>query len=73
MAVEHGRPFDLMAAIPSSILKQVEKELVPRIEAEVGARLFPQIVQLTLRVLALLSLIGVAIALAAKYFDVQST
>ena len=72
-AVEYGKPFDLVAAIPTSILQQVEKELVPRIEAEVGARLFPQIVQLTLRVLALLSLIGVAVALASKYFDLQKT
>jgi len=72
-AIEHGKPFNLLAVIPEWILQKVEKELVPRIEAEVGARLFPQIVQLTLRVLALLSLIGVAIALSAKYFDVQST
>lgn len=72
-AVEYGKPFDLVAAIPASILQQVRKELVPSIEAEVGARLFPHLVQLTLRVLALLSLIGVAIALSAKYFDVKNT
>ena len=72
-AVEYGKPFDLVAAIPTSILQEVKKELVPRIEADVGARLFPQIVQLTLRVLALLSLIGVAVALASKYFDLQKT
>jgi len=72
-AIEHGKPFNLMAVIPEWILQKVEKEIVPRIEAEVGARLFPQIVQLTLRVLALLSLIGVAIALGSKYFDLQKT
>ena len=73
IAVENGKPFDLIANIPSFILEKVEKEIVPRLEAEVGARLYPQIIQLTLRVLALLSLVGVAVALAAKYFDVKQT
>jgi len=72
-AIEYGKPFNLLASVPEWMLQKVEKDIVPRIEAEVGARLFPQIVQLTLRILALLSLIGVAIALAAKYFDVQKT
>ena len=72
MAVEYGKPFGLIANIPSSLLERVEKGLLPRLEAEVGARMFPQIVQLTLRVLALLSLIGVAVSLAAKYFDLKS-
>lgn len=66
IAVENGKPFDLIANIPSFILEKVEKEVVPRLEAEVGARLYPQIIQLTLRVLALLSLIGVLVAVAGK-------
>lgn len=73
MAIEHGKPFDLLAAIPKSILEKVEKEIVPHVEPQVGARLYPQILQLTMRLLALLSLIGVAVALAAKYFDLKET
>ncbi len=73
MAIEYGKPFDLLAAIPKSILEKVEKEIVPHVGPQVGAKLYPQIVQLTLRVLGLLSLIGVAVALAAKYFDLEKT
>jgi len=72
VAVEYGKPFDLIANIPAFIVEKIEKGFAPRLEAEVGA-MFPQIVQLTLRVLALLSLIGVAVGLAAKYFDIKAT
>ena len=72
-AVEYGKPFDLMAAIPESILDRTEKEVIPHVEAQVGARLFPQMVQLTIRIIALLSLVGVMVALAGQYFDKGTT
>jgi deoxycytidine triphosphate deaminase len=70
-AIEHGVPFGLLAALPDFILEQVEKTMIPRVEAEVGARLFPQIVQLTLRVMALLSLVGVLVAVTRGFLQLE--
>jgi deoxycytidine triphosphate deaminase len=73
IAIEYGRPFDFFANIPKLIKDTIEKEVTPKISAEVEAKLFPQVVQLTIRVIALLSLIGVAAALAGQYFQKEVT
>jgi len=68
-AIQYGKPFDIIANIPKLVEENIERECIPRIHAEVVERLFPQIVQLTIRVIALLSLIGAVIALAGQYFQ----
>lgn len=65
-AVEYGRPFDLFANIPNLVMDTIEKEVIPRIRAEVEANIFPKIITLTLTVLGFLSLI---IAVAAFLMD----
>lgn len=72
-AIQYGKPFDLIANIPKLVGENIERESIAKIHAEVVERLFPQIVQLTIRIIALLSLIGVAVALAGQYFQGKAT
>lgn len=73
VAVEYGKPFDLIANIPKLVGENIERESIPRIHAGVVERLFPQIVILTIRIIALLSLIGVAVAIAGRYIQGKVT
>lgn len=67
-AIEYGRPFNLLAAIPDFIMEKMERDITPKIQAEVEANVFPKIVTLTLTVLGFLSLIiAVAAFLMEKY------
>jgi deoxycytidine triphosphate deaminase len=67
-AIEHGKPFDLLAAIPGFVMERMERETNPRIRAEVEASVFPKTVTLTLTVLGFLSLIvAVAAFVIEKY------
>lgn len=72
-AVEYGKPLHLLRGMPQHIMNSVEDRIVPRVRAEVGRSVFPELITLTLRVLSLLSLLGVMVALAAKYFDLKAT
>ncbi len=68
VAVEYGKPFDSVAAIPEFIIDKMRHEITPRIQAEVEANVFPKIVTLTLTVLGFLSLIiAVAAFVIEKY------
>lgn len=73
VAQEYGGPFRVLPGMIDSVLERVAKEIVPRVEAEVGANLFPQIVTLMLRVLGMLSLIAVLVSLGAKYLELGAT
>ena len=64
--VRYGKPFDLIANIPNLVMDTIDKEVIPRIRAEVEANIFPKIITLTLTVLGFLSLI---IAVAAFLMD----
>jgi deoxycytidine triphosphate deaminase len=68
VAVERGKPFNLIAAIPEFIIDKMRHEITPRIQAEVEANIFPKIITLTLTVLGFLSLvIAVAAFVMEKY------
>ncbi len=69
-AIERGKPFDMVAAIPGLVMEMAENEVIPKIEAEVEASLFPKVVTLTLTVLGFLSFI---VAVAAFVFDKYKT
>lgn len=64
--VRYGKPFDLIANIPNLVMDTIDKEVIPRIRAEIEANIFPKIITLTLTVLGFLSLI---IAVAAFLMD----
>lgn len=67
-AIEHGKPFDLLAAVPGFVMERMERETNPRIRAEVEASVFPKTVTLTLTVLGFISLIvAVAAFVIEKY------
>ena len=65
-AVDHGKPFDLVANIPKMVMETFVGEIAPRIRAEVEASVFPKTVTLTLTVLGFISLI---IAITAYLID----
>ncbi|HLB73822.1 MAG TPA: hypothetical protein VJJ98_07370 [Sedimentisphaerales bacterium] len=68
IAVEYGKPFDAFARIPDTIVKRIEDDTIPKIQAEVEASVFPKVVTLTLTVLGFLSLIIAVVAfLMDKY------
>jgi len=72
-AIQYGKPFDIIANIPKLVEENIERESIPKIHAGVVERLFPQIVILTIRIIALLSLIGVAVAIAGRYIQGKVT
>lgn len=61
-AVERGRPFHLLSELPEFIMGKVDREITPKLRAEVEATLFPKTITLTLTVLGFLSLIVAIIA-----------
>lgn len=71
-AMNHGEPFDLLPGIPDLIMENIEREIGPRIRAEVEANLFPKIVTLTLTVLGFLSLIIAVTAFVVDKYRQQS-
>lgn len=71
-AVERGRPFHLLSAIPQIIRDNIEHEVTPRIRAEVEASIFPKIITLTLTVLGFLSLIIAVTAFVMDKYRVGS-
>jgi uncharacterized membrane protein YqjE len=66
IAIEHGIPFNVLAAIPEMIMEKIKRDVAPRIRAEVEANIFPKTVTLTLTVLGFLSLI---VAISAFVMD----
>lgn len=67
-AKEFGGPCKFLPIIPEYTMREVENRIVPKIEAEVSANLFPKLVTLTLTVLGLLSLIAAIISLLLGKF-----
>lgn len=65
-AKQYGKPFDLVAKIPRTIQTMIEKEIAPRIEAEIESSIFPRVITLMFSVLGFLSLIIAVLALVGK-------
>ena len=59
MAVRHGKPFDVIAKMPNSILERIENESVPQIEAKIESNIQVRVVLLVFSMFGLLSL-GIA-------------
>jgi deoxycytidine triphosphate deaminase len=72
VAVEHGKPFDLLANIPKLVMETIEREITPTIRAEVESSVFPRTVTLTLTVLGFLSLIVAVAAFVVDKFRPQT-
>ncbi len=70
-AVERGRPFDLLAELPNFILEKVERDITPKLRAEVEASLFPKTITLTLTVLGFLSLIVAILAIVTDKYKLS--
>jgi deoxycytidine triphosphate deaminase len=70
-AVERGRPFDLLAELPNFIVEKVERDISPRLRAEVEASLFPKTITLTLTVLGFLSLIVAILAIVTDKYKLS--
>jgi hypothetical protein len=60
VAVRYGKPFDLIAQIPETIRRKMEKETIPRIEAEIESKIQ---IHVTLLVLSLFGFISLSIAI----------
>ncbi len=71
-AIEKGKPFNEISAIPELVMKRVENEFMPKIRAEVEAKLFPKMVTLMLTVLGFLSLIVAVAVFILDRFSVDS-
>lgn len=71
-AVERGRPFHLLAELPNFIIEKIDREITPRLRAEVEADLFPKTVTLTLTVLGFLSLIVAMVAFVIDKYKPES-
>ncbi len=67
-AIDHGIPFNLLPAIPELIMQNIEREIAPRIRAEVEASLFPKTVTLTLTVLGFLSFVIAVVAFVMEKY-----
>ncbi|MBU1260279.1 MAG: hypothetical protein KJ757_03970 [Planctomycetes bacterium] len=66
VAEQYGKPFDLIARIPQSIINKFETETMSKIQVEIENSIFPKVITLMFSVLGLLSLIVAILALSNK-------
>lgn len=71
-AIQHGRPFDLLTGIHELVVDTIDRDVAPRIRAEVEASLFPKTVSLTLSVIGFLSLIIATLAFLLDKYKINS-
>jgi len=71
-AIEYGTPFNYLSAIPDFIMEGIDREITPRIRAEVEASVFPKTVTLTLTVLGFLTLIIAVVAFLMEKYKPKS-
>ncbi len=76
VALEHGKPFDLIANIPKLVEdipklveEQVDKVVEVTIAKEIGRNVIPRMLQLTISILGFLALIVAIVGLLAGYFQ----
>lgn len=56
-AVKYGEPFDLFASIPNTIVKRIENETIPRIEAEIQSKIQTRVILLVFSLFGFMSLV----------------
>jgi deoxycytidine triphosphate deaminase len=66
-AEQYGKPFDLVAMLPETVMTRIEEDAFPRIEAQVEDRIQPRIIMLMFAVLGFLSLIVSSLALLQRF------
>lgn len=66
IAEQFGKPFDAVAKIPRSVIKRIETELAPRLEANIENGIQLRVITLMFSVLGFLSLIIAVIAFLIK-------
>jgi deoxycytidine triphosphate deaminase len=66
-AEEHGKPFDLVAMLPDTVVSEIEKHAFPRMEAQIEDRIQPRVITLMFAVLGFLTLIVSALALSLRF------
>jgi len=69
VAVERGKPFDLIANLPKLVTGQVNEQVQSRIDIEMGKNIIPRMVSIVISLLGFISLIVAIIALLAHYFQ----
>jgi len=71
-AQHYGEPFDLIAMIPRSVIATVERDVGPRIAAQIESSLQPRIIALMFSVLGFLSVIIAVIGLVIRFGAVDT-
>jgi hypothetical protein len=64
-----GGPFGLLAGIPKLVKKEFELEVFPTLKSELDSSMYPKMINLTLSIIGLLSMIATAAALLLKGFS----
>lgn len=67
-AVRYGKPFHLLAQLPTMLNRRIDTETAPRIRAELEASIFPRIITLTFTTLGFLALIVAVLSLCLGHF-----
>ena len=56
-AVKYGEPFDVFARIPDTIIERIEKETIPKIEAEIQSKIQTRVIVLVFSLFGFMSLV----------------
>jgi len=56
-AVKYGKPFDVFAKIPDTIIERIEEEKIPKIEAEVESKIQIRVILLVFSMFGFISLV----------------
>jgi len=65
----YGKPFDVLAKIPHSLITRIESETAPKVQAQIEGSIFPKVITLVFSVLGFLSLIVAVLALTTKFWS----
>lgn len=56
-AIQYGKPFDIFARIPDTIVKRIEDETIPKIEAEIQSKIQTRVIVLVFSLFGFISLV----------------
>ncbi|HEX7456229.1 MAG TPA: hypothetical protein VF303_02065 [Candidatus Nanoarchaeia archaeon] len=56
-AVKYGKPFDVFARIPDTIIERIEEETIPKIEAEIESKIQIRVIILVFSLFGFISLV----------------
>jgi len=68
IALEYGRPFDIVANIPKLVTAQVDERVQSRLDREMAVNIIPRTVGLMFSVLGFLSLVVAVLGLLLRFF-----